>query len=314
TASTPPSAPNRGERFVVPNAAQGDWSGSDGQIVLWDGSGWHGVTPQEGWAAFSLEGDVTIRFDGSTWVESAADAMPDVLGLNATADTTNRLSVAAPATLLTHDGAGHQVKVNKALPADTASLLFQTGFSGRAEMGTSGNDAFSIKVSDDGSNWTTAVSFDGATGSISGAAVQSGPTDTTGGKLALAENTYGPGTLLGAVSQTGGTPTGAAIERGANADGQYVRFADGTQICWSPEFTVDVTIAAGAIFRSAEVNWTFPVAFYQPPALSQGRQDDAVSYWTVPGSTAVNSASACAMSYQSTTGRLISLLAIGRWF
>ena len=37
--------------------------------------------------------------------------------------------------------------------------------------------------------------------------------------------------ILGTVSQSGGVPTGAIIERGSNANGEYVRFADGTQIC-----------------------------------------------------------------------------------
>jgi len=40
------------------------------------------------------------------------------------------------------------------------------------------------------------------------------------------------GNILGTVSQVGGIPTGAIIERGSNANGEYVRFADGTQICW----------------------------------------------------------------------------------
>lgn len=37
--------------------------------------------------------------------------------------------------------------------------------------------------------------------------------------------------ILGTVSQSAGAPTGAVIERGSNSDGEYVRFADGTQIC-----------------------------------------------------------------------------------
>ncbi|MGI1294369.1 hypothetical protein ACIAEU_24470, partial [Enterobacter kobei] len=37
--------------------------------------------------------------------------------------------------------------------------------------------------------------------------------------------------VLGTVSQTGGVPTGAVIEKGSNSNGEYVRFADGTQIC-----------------------------------------------------------------------------------
>lgn len=37
---------------------------------------------------------------------------------------------------------------------------------------------------------------------------------------------------VGSVSQAGGTPTGAIIERGGNANGEYVKFADGTLECW----------------------------------------------------------------------------------
>lgn len=36
---------------------------------------------------------------------------------------------------------------------------------------------------------------------------------------------------VGTVSQSGGVPTGAIIERGSNANGEYVKFADGTLIC-----------------------------------------------------------------------------------
>ncbi|MGE6564322.1 phage tail protein [Pseudomonas hunanensis] len=37
--------------------------------------------------------------------------------------------------------------------------------------------------------------------------------------------------ILGTVSQIGGVPTGAIVERGSNANGDYVKFADGTLIC-----------------------------------------------------------------------------------
>lgn len=37
--------------------------------------------------------------------------------------------------------------------------------------------------------------------------------------------------ILGTVSQASGVPTGAIIERGSNANGEFVKFADGTLIC-----------------------------------------------------------------------------------
>jgi hypothetical protein len=42
---------------------------------------------------------------------------------------------------------------------------------------------------------------------------------------------YTQQSLLAPVAQSGGTPTGGVIERGSTANGDYVRFADGTQIC-----------------------------------------------------------------------------------
>lgn len=89
-----------------------------------------------------------------------------LVGVNATADATNRLSIASPASLFSHEGAGHQLKINKDAAADTASVLFQTGFSGRAEFGLAGDDDFHVKVSADGSAWTEALVINRASGAM----------------------------------------------------------------------------------------------------------------------------------------------------
>lgn len=81
------------------------------------------------------------------------------------ADATNRLVVNGPASLFNHNGSGgHQVKLNKALAADTASFLYQTGFSGRAEFGTLANDDFTLKTSANGSAWNDAFAVGAGTG------------------------------------------------------------------------------------------------------------------------------------------------------
>ena len=100
--------------------------------------------------------------------------------------------------MLNHEGAGHQLKLNKAGTGDTASLLFQTDWSGRAEMGTAGEDDFSIKVSADGSTWTTALAFDAATGLASGMALTQSAEDTTVGRL-LRVGDFGIGADAGPV-------------------------------------------------------------------------------------------------------------------
>lgn len=88
------------------------------------------------------------------------------LGVNATADATNRLSVSSTAVLFNNAGNGVQVKVNKAAAADTASFLFQTGFSGRAEIGLTADDDFHFKVSANGSAFFESLWISGSSGLV----------------------------------------------------------------------------------------------------------------------------------------------------
>lgn len=156
--ATPPALPVEGARYIVPAAATGAWAGHGGQIVAWQDAAWAFYAPREGWTAWVADEDRLLAHDGAAWVQIGGSLQNQpLLGVNATADTTNRLTVSAPATLLNNEGAGHQLKLNKAAAADTASLMFQTGFSGRAEMGTTGSDAFAVKVSANGTTWSTAI-------------------------------------------------------------------------------------------------------------------------------------------------------------
>jgi hypothetical protein len=165
--SEPPVNPAAGDRYIVGPAATGDWAGQEGSIAVADLSGWlfHGA--QAGWRADDLATGHQIRFDGAVWVPviPTLETVPK-LGVATEADATNRLAVSAPATLLTHDGADHRLKINKAQPANTASLLFQTGWSGRAEMGTTGTEDFGIKVSANGSDFKQALVLDRHSGAV----------------------------------------------------------------------------------------------------------------------------------------------------
>lgn len=159
-AATPPASPAPGETHALGAAPQAAWAGHAGRIAVWQGEGWLFVAPLPGWRAWSLA-DAELRvWDGSAWVlpPTATQNLARV-GVGTAADAANPLSVSGPATLLTHAGAGHQLKVNKAAGSDTASLLFQSGWSGRAEMGLAGNDDFSVKLSADGSSWSTALAL-----------------------------------------------------------------------------------------------------------------------------------------------------------
>lgn len=143
-ATQPPLTPEAGAVYALGQGATNAWAGQDdGTLASFDGAAWHFLTPLVGWRA---------------WDQGAGTENLAGVGVGTTSDTTNRLAVASEATLLTHAGAGHQLKVNKATETDTASLLFQTGFSGRAEMGLAGSDDFAVKVSADGTTWNTGFS------------------------------------------------------------------------------------------------------------------------------------------------------------
>ncbi|MGL4237115.1 DUF2793 domain-containing protein [Tabrizicola sp.] len=167
TLTTAPALPSIGDRHIVAAGATGPWVGQSGRIAMYTQAGWQFTQALPGWQAYVMAESQMAFFNGLTWI-ALSDGPLTVgrLGVSATADATNRLSVSSPATLLNHAGAGHQLKLNKAAAADTASLLFQTGFGGRAEMGTAGSDDFSVKVSADGSAWFTALEADAATGEV----------------------------------------------------------------------------------------------------------------------------------------------------
>lgn len=262
--TSPPPAPIEGQCHLVAPAATGAWAGQSGKIAAFVNNGWLFLVPRAGWRLRLLAGAEDLLFDGSVWQASAEVALKAAsLGLNTSADPTNRLTVSSPATLLSHSGQGHQLKINKAGAAETASLLFQSAWSGRAEMGLAGQDDFSIKVSADGTTFTEALRFARASGLASGQAVTQSASDATAGRLLrvgaghqqLDATLYRRGNVLGSVTQASGQPTGALIEQGSSANGDYSRFADGTQIAWVKKTLTPLANTASA------VAWVFPAGF-----------------------------------------------------
>jgi len=69
---------------------------------------------------------------------------------------------------------------------------------------------------------------------------------------------YGQHNILGTVSQSGGSPTGALFGTGSNANGRYEMRADGYLEC----------AAALVASSSGAQAWTFPVAFAEAPVVT----------------------------------------------
>ncbi len=171
----PPEADD-GMAYLVASGGTGAWAGQDHRIAYRIDGDWRFYSPFAGLGAYVVDESVMIVFSGQDWVDLSA--MLDFqnlnqLGVNTSADATNRLAVKSDAILFagrdTASGGtgGIQFKIVKDGAGDTASLLFQTNYSGRAELGLAGEDNLAIKVSPDGGTWHTALRADAATGRVS---------------------------------------------------------------------------------------------------------------------------------------------------
>ncbi|MEO1460699.1 MAG: DUF2793 domain-containing protein [Pseudomonadota bacterium] len=158
-ADVPPTNPEEGAIYALSAAPSGVWSGSANQLAVWINGGWDYVVPRIGWVAYSASTADQRVWDGSTWVELVPADLSQLqsVGINTTADTINRLSVSGDATLLSHDGGSHRVVVNKASAGETASLLYQSNWAGRSEIGLAGDDDLQIKVSSNGTDFVEAI-------------------------------------------------------------------------------------------------------------------------------------------------------------
>ncbi len=165
--TAPPPNPNDGDRYIIAAPASDQWAGFESQIAAWQDGAWAFYSPRQGWLAWVGDEAALYGWDGNQWAMAGGSLNPTpLLGINATADSTNRLALASPTSLFNHEGSDHRLKINKNTPSDTASILFQTGFSGRAEFGLTGDEDWHVKVSADGNNWKEALRVDNATGRI----------------------------------------------------------------------------------------------------------------------------------------------------
>lgn len=123
--------------------------------------------------------------------------------------------------------------------------------------------------------------------------------------------------ILGTVSQSGGVPTGAVVERGSNANGEYVRFADGTQICRRN--------ATPSLLNTSNIGfyWQLPSVFVDLPAVSFGISDGDVMVLRIAQPMSYGFSTTHGIcSLLNTGGQFVAgdvpyefrMVAIGRWF
>lgn len=248
----PPASPSEGDRYVVAAAPVGAWAGHAGNIAAWQDGAWAFYAPEEGWIAWVADEDRLVAWDGTAWVVAGGGLInpAPLVGVNATADATNRLSVKSNAALFSHDdvtpGTGDlRVVYNKAAAGNTASFLYQTGFSGRAEVGLTGDDKLHFKVSADGATWKEALCIDQATGFVGiGTTAAGAPLNVVGADTVRLERhagSHGGGAAQFQIRRSNGTqPTPSAVVNGDSFGNFTFQPFDGTNYLNAGRLRVDV--------------------------------------------------------------------------
>lgn len=113
------------------------------------------------------------------------------------------------------------------------------------------------------------------------------------------------------------------VEQGTTNNGTYIKYNDGTLICWNniTVSSVSITIAHGSLYRSSawEPFPNYPVEFVGDYALQlEGISDDNTRWWWIvkannKGSTNVRSIVLFAAQSMTITNARLTYTAIGRW-
>ena len=165
--NTPPAAPEAGKIWIVGDAPNGVFEGRALTLAVWQDGRWVFHTPREGWRVWDKAQAEMIVYESGAWRSLRADVQElSALGIATPPDANTpfvaRLNTALWTALESADGGSGDLRVNlnKETVGSVGSLIFQTGYSGRAEIGLVGDDGLSVRMSDDSAVWNNALHFE----------------------------------------------------------------------------------------------------------------------------------------------------------
>jgi hypothetical protein len=136
------------------------------------------------------------------------------------------------------------------------------------------------------------------------------------------ERVIAPMSLDGPVYISEWTEAGAGIiERGESGSGKYVKFSDGTMVCWGTFDSGALSIqndnigTYGISYYQSTPSITFPESFSSSPVVSPGSSRSIASspFWVSPDTVTTTSARMVVADNGSSTLTDLAWIAIGRW-
>lgn len=206
----------------------------------------------------------------------------DNLGIGVDAPS-NKLQVSGSNALFSSDTGDFKFVLSKKFDSDMASLLFQSNFSGRAEIGLANDNFLHIKVSADGTTFTDAVTVDNTTGNLGIG------TMNTENKINITSNTsaisaeatsvtpaidlkqYGTGHGMRILTATGTTGNGLLI--GHNGGGAALVVRNGSSISMIVESSGRVGIGTSTPQSTLQINGYTQLALISGPPPSADCDD-----------------------------------------
>lgn len=171
--SDPPSDPENGAAYIVPAEPSGAWADQARSVAVWLEGHWRFHIAKEGWRVWDQMSQTLLVFQAGVWqaFSTVGDGHQtfEQVGVGTSADAANPLSVRGPGALFaaletTHSGSGDfRMAINADEGAHTASIIYQSGYSGRAETGLTTDGDFALRVSDNGADWSDAIRVDPST-------------------------------------------------------------------------------------------------------------------------------------------------------
>lgn len=124
--------------------------------------------------------------------------------------------------------------------------------------------------------------------------------------------------------QDAGYTLGEIIDSGSNSNGKWIKFGDGTMICWNKIYAtgnqLGFTTNYGSIYYpDTAITWTYPISFYSSPRVEltsrfQGGVGGGVNLSSEPGTISSTFYMYYSKSFTFSSNQVsVECFAIGKW-